>query len=134
MARWDDYPDAEPAKSGWDQYPDAEGDKRPSTWGETAIDVAKTAPSALARGVAALPGLPGNLQSLVRSGIDYVLPPSEKQLAARAEAPNLLPTGRAIEQSVIEPVTGPLYEPQTRTGKFVGAGVEAIPSMALGGP
>lgn len=110
------------------------------------VDAAKNAPSALARGVAAVAGLPGDVSHGMRWGTDKV-----RQLLGGNADPQYVETGRPAGmpdtpfkdlvpqpptsedvRSGIESVTGiGGYRPQTRLGKYSGAALEFAPG-ALG--
>lgn len=110
-------------------------------------DVAKTVPSALARGAAGVAGIPG----LVSSGADWLFSKvtgtsPEEMTAARERAKTgqretfgfNLPRADEVLMperitGAIENVTGPLYKPQTNTGRYVGAVAEMAPGMVMGG-
>ena len=110
---WEDYADplAAPAAPAALAAPDA----TPAVGqGE---DLIKGMAGGLGRGISGAIGLPGTVQGLVRGGLDYLLPPSQKQLDVRKQAPNLLPSAPTV-QSAIEDKTGKLYEPQTPLGQY----------------
>lgn len=110
-------------------------------------DVAKTIPSALARGTAGVVGIPGMLSSVpdwLFSKIDGISP--EEMQRRRAEiAENQRKTlGFSIPRAedvltpekvtgAIEGVTGPLYKPQTTPGRYIGAVAEMAPGVVMGG-
>lgn len=107
-----------------------------------AQDVARNAPSAIARGVAGLMGLPGD----VSRGMRWLNDKAMQKFMGREADPQYVETGRpkglpesTVPQIVpdfptsgdvvggIESVTGPLYKPQTRAGKYSGAVLEFLP-------
>lgn len=92
----------------------------------TAVDVARSIPGGLAKGVSAIAGLPGDLQSAVNTGTDYVL---EKAGLVKPGAPppssTNTPTSGAIESAISEPFGG-FYQPQTQAGKYA----ETVSSFA----
>jgi hypothetical protein len=96
-------------------------------------DVIKGTGGGLARGLTGLAGLPGTAQDLVRGGIDYFLPPSQKQLEARQQAPNLLPSQPAVQAAVEKNVTGKFYEPQTLPGQYASTIAEFAPGALVPG-
>jgi hypothetical protein len=111
-----------------------------------AEDVAKSIPSGLAKGAAGLVGLPGDIQSLMSLGLDWVEKTARqegdtefaKRIAERkarlaaSPPPNLLPTSQTA-RGAVESVTGKLYEPQTLPGKFTGKISEFVPGAIAGG-
>jgi hypothetical protein len=156
---WDSFPSAAPTESGNPRIritPASEAD-RGSSWdsfpSEKPTDyagVAKQAGVGIAKGAAGLAGLPGDLQQLAQTGVDYVkskLPddfhwpePSEagKKYAEKYGSSGDLgpsfpmPTSADI-QGAIEKVTGPWRKPQTQTEADAETGGEFIPA-ALAGP
>jgi hypothetical protein len=97
-----------------------------------AMDVLKSAASGVGSFATGMAGLPGAAQAGVRAGMDYLFPPSEKQMEARNAAPNLLPTPGQV-QSTVEGVTGPFYKPQSTLGEYTKTGAEFMSGAALGG-
>lgn len=107
-------------------------------------DMAKTAPSALVRGVTGLVGLPGTIRELGEAGARKALSwigekagvtPEQATGAfdeAMAKKPRVMPTPDEINQGV-GAITGPLYEPKTRPGRYANTAIEMAPG-ALGGP
>lgn len=105
-------------------------------------DAAKNAPSALARGVAGVIGLPGDIGRGMRWASDKARQamlgvPSDREYvetgrpraAKESGVPQLvpdLPESRDVTRQ-IEKVTGPLYEPKTRLGKYTGTVLEFVP-------
>jgi hypothetical protein len=101
-------------------------------------DIAKSIPSGLAKGAAGLVGLPGDVQSAISAGLDWLEKTARqegdddfaKRVAERkakiGNVPSLLP-GSAAVKGAVEQVTGPLYEPQTTPGKFTGKVAEFVP-------
>ncbi|MBS1725024.1 MAG: hypothetical protein JSS66_18955 [Armatimonadetes bacterium] len=114
---------------------------------DAAVDVAKAVPAGLARGAAAVVGLPGFLSDLVDKGYrnapalwggETISPERAAQIHAARGFPAIGPgavltvlTPKNV-QGAIEGVTGPLYEPQTTAGKFAGTAAEFIPGALLG--
>jgi hypothetical protein len=96
------------------------------SWGDTAVDAAKSLGSGVLRGAAGLVGLPGTLQDLASSGLSWAtgMEPTQGSYLS----------GSAI-QGYISGATGgaPEYEPQTTTGKYSGSVGEFIPGAAIGG-
>jgi hypothetical protein len=132
---WDDdahgvaWDDAAPAKPG------------------VAEDIAKTAPSALAKGAIGVATAPIDMPKMSEMGVSYLL-------AKGAEKLGFLPKGKTAEdfvrsaqetfgspnlastkvQEAIESKTGKFYEPQTTPGKYVGTTLEMAPAVMTGGP
>lgn len=93
-----------------------------------AEDVAKAVPSAAVRGVTNLAGMPADLWEMLSGGIasaagQFMSPEGAAQLKDIAKPELSLPTSQRIRET-IKPVTGELYQPQTRAGKIVGGTVE----------
>ena len=107
---WEDYADPLAAPAA----PAAPGAAPAVGQGE---DLLKGMAGGVGRGISGAIGLPGTVQGLVRGGLDYLLPPSQKQLDVRKQAPNLLPSGQTV-QSAIEDKTGKFYDPQTPLGQY----------------
>ena len=102
-----------------------------------AADVTKSAGTGLLKGAIGLAGLPGGIRSAMTSAGDWVgdklglkpLTPEQKSTLA-GKLP--LPTSADITAAV-KPVTGELYEPQTRAGRYAQTIGEFAPA-ALAGP
>jgi len=99
------------------------------TWGETGEDVAKTIPSGLARGVAGLAGLPADAGAALNN---YVVDPLMRKMGLDPGGKKEAGLGAENIQKGIEGVTGELYQPQTRTGKFVNSVAEMAPNAVAG--
>lgn len=98
-----------------------------------AEDIAKTVPAGLVRGVTGLVGFPGTVQGWIGKGVNEV---GEKLGFNRVNLPesSLMPSGEALTKSVEQNVTGPLYQPQTRAGRYANAVAEFAPgAVAPGG-
>jgi len=94
------------------------------------MDKFKSVLSGLGSGVTGLAGLPGLAQDAVTAGMDWVAPPNQKQLQARAAAPDLLPSP-ATTKAAAEKVTGKFYKPQSTLGEYLHTGAEFIPGSLL---
>lgn len=104
----------------------------------TAKDLAKTVPSALARGVAMIPAAVGDAGKMMRMGArkigiapdsdDYVEGTGKYALKFDALTPTSDQTIGAVEK-----VTGPLYQPKGRAAKYLNSAVEMMPG-AIAGP
>lgn len=93
-------------------------------------DVAKTIPSAAARGVTNLAGAPADLMEFITGNLakfaGKFTSPETAALLKQHAAPELpMPTSDRLRGGV-EKVTGELYKPQTRAGKFVGGVTEGV--------
>lgn len=102
---------------------------QPPHW---AMDSVKALGAGAVRGIAALPGLPGDVSQLIGEGINWA---GEKAGFARAnlsESP-LLPTSRTTVGALENNVTGPLYQAQTTPGKYAQTTGEFIAGAALPG-
>ena len=98
--------------------------------GSVMSDIARTIPAGLARGAAALVGLPGDVAEFGAKGIDMATQfvgggprPSGPPMAGFS-----LPDSGDVTRAV-EGVTGPLYKPQTTPGKYVNTVAEFAPNM-----
>ena len=113
----------------------------------TTEDVLRTTPAALARGTALAFGGTGDARELAGKGISWALQkagievsPETVQRAKNALRSNpfaalvmTAPTSEDLTEKV-ETVTGPLYQPQTRVGKYVNSALEFVPGAVIGGP
>lgn len=150
MSDWSSFPEVQSAGSGaplritvrpkgaeqgageWDQFPEV------STW----KDVGKSAAIAPVKAAIGMAGMGGDLGQLIRTGADKIagavgLPEG----LGRRVAQNLTvgplgpllngPTSQTVRDT-IEGYTGPLYEPQTRAGRYVQTGGEFATAAALG--
>lgn len=124
----------------------------PAAWGATAVDqpvtaggLAKAAGAGLVKGTTMLGGMYGDLQEIGGKVADYVKPylptieadPESEKLAAkfgsRGDVSPLPRMPRSAEiQKSIEPVTGPLHEPQNRPERYAETVAEFVPSAAMG--
>lgn len=139
--------DATAAPEAWPGAPVEAAAPAPTATPGVMEDVAKTVPSALARGTAGVVGIPG----LVSGGADWLFskvtgtsPEDMAAARARATAGQRDTFGFNVPRAddvlspekitgAIEGVTGPLYKPQTDTGRYVGAVAEMAPGALLGG-
>ena len=108
-------------------------EKAAKTWGDTALDVAKSTGVGLGQGILGLGTLPGNVEQLARMGIDkgaellgYENPQTQK---SGQWFPHYGDAKRAFE----EVVTGKFYEPQTVPGEYARTVGEFAP-MTMAGP
>ena len=153
------YWPAVPAPSGTNEQPPAHGfyfsplprtpPAAPSGASvSTTEDVLRTAPAALARGTALAFGGTGDARELAGKGISWALQKAGIEISPetvqRAKSAALrsnpfaalvmsAPTSEDLTEKV-ESVTGPLYQPQTRVGKYVNSALEFVPGAVTGGP
>ena len=97
----------------------------------TTEDVLKTIPAGVARGVAGIVGLPGTIEGLIGKGINAAGEAAGLKSVQPVESP-LMPSGKTVEGAV-EKVTGPLYHPRTRAGRYANTVSEFAPGALLGG-
>lgn len=118
----------------------------PSSIYDQAADIAKGFGGGLIRGTAGTVGLvTDTIPNLLNQGIDYVeekirgeTPDQTEKRVAERRANVMFPgVADAIStkgiQSGIEQVTGPVYVPHTRAGKFASTAGEFVPGALLGG-
>jgi hypothetical protein len=108
------------------------------SWKDTAIDVAKSAGSGLVKGAISLAGMPADLKRNADWALDkYVTNPLLRATGQPELPPMESPVMKAMGSDSIrqgvESVTGPLHEPETKTGKYVETAAEFVPT-ALSGP
>lgn len=118
----DPFADAGPSLTPVDHDPFAPA----PTWADSAKDAAQTALPSLARGAAALAGLPGDAASALNMGIDKA---TSALGASPPPLPDVLPTTKNI--SDVTGVSG-LHQPTTGTGKVVNAIGEMAPAALMG--
>lgn len=98
----------------------------------TTEDVLKTIPSGVARGVSGMVGLPGTVEGWIGQGINALGEAAGFKPVQPVETPTM-PSGKTVEGAV-EKVTGPLYHPQTRAGRYANTVSEFAPAaLAPGG-
>lgn len=139
MAGWKSAPLVEQPENGWESAPlvgeTPPTPQQPNTW----ADVAKSIPSGLARGVAGLAGLPGDVSRLADAGLNkafsYVMPETMARANEAKETYGKISPANTSADNVrrIESVTGPLYKPQTTAGKYANTISEFVPGAAIGG-
>lgn len=118
------YSPQQETRNEWDAFPAVETPKGVGI----AEDSLRTVGPALARGVSAIVGLPGDLQKLAGFLNDKLPPSMRLSRDPSMQLPGQEEVIRAVEQNV----TGPLYKPQTRVGKFVNSAVEFVPGAVAG--
>jgi hypothetical protein len=94
-----------------------------------AVDVGKSAVSGLASGTASLVGLPGDLTDLATRGIDAAFDTRTNEAFGKAAGDYA--GGRAL-RGYLEDAVGPLYQPQTRIGRYAQTIGDLAP-LAVGG-
>jgi hypothetical protein len=117
---------------------------RELSMGETAMDVAKSGAVGVAEGTIGLAGLPGDLRTLAKRGVEYI---AGEDAANRFEkSPGQMMAGpggalmRLIERAPtsqqikapIEEVTGEFYEPKTTAGEYAKTTGEFAPAVLAG--
>lgn len=95
-----------------------------------ATDAVKGIPADLVNAATGMAGIPGDIMSLTRRGLDKILPlPAGVQEQGGIPHP---PTSGALTNAA-EGVTGPLYESQLAPGRALGGAIGLAPAV-LGGP
>lgn len=101
------------------------------SFGDTALDVAKSGGVGLAQGVIGLATLPGNLEYLGRLGIDKAATTLGFEDPKTSEN-TVLPTFGDAKGAIENNLTGKFYEPQTTAGEYARTIGEFAPMAALG--
>lgn len=119
---------------------DGKGDRERS-WGETALDAAKSFGTGIEQGAIGLAGMPADIGGMLGDaagyGMDWLTGASPEQIAAnRAKAHGMSgalapPTSAGLTQAV-ESVQGPMYQPETTVGKYANAVGQFVPGAAAG--
>lgn len=140
--------------------PEAEGDTEPSRLGQFAApmmaqppesgpglfddipaagfnvstleDVVKSAGAGLVKGGIGMAALPGTVEQLGRTGINYVgqkLTGNPETVGAQAVVPGYQQIKGAVENNI----TGPLYNPKTTAGEYASTIAEFAPGMLIPG-
>lgn len=110
------------------------------TPGEQGADALKTIVPGLARGVAAVPGFPGDVERAGRGAYDWATGGGSTYPAmtpnASGKVPGapsyLFPSSGDIVGGIERDVTGPWYQPKTPLGKYTNTLAEFAPTGALG--
>ena len=113
------------------------------SYGETAMDVAKSLGTGAVRGVIGLAGMPADigrgLASLAIQGGGYLVGADQEKLAADVERAQSIMSNRSLAAPTsaeltqrLEQVTGPLYTPRTTAGEYARTVGEFIPAAAAG--
>lgn len=115
---------AQPQESGPGLFDDIPAVQDVSTLG----DVVKSAGAGLVKGGIGLAALPGTVEQLGRTGINYV---GQKIIGIpETVAPQaVVPGYQQIKGAVEENITGPLYNPKTTAGEYAGTIAEFAPGM-----
>lgn len=102
------------------------------------VDAIRSVPGGLAKGAAAIAGLPGDIQDLQTKGMGGILklfgadPATVDKTNALMSEHQTLPTSGAINQNISQPFGG-YYEPKTTAGKFTDTIGQFAPAMAAPG-
>lgn len=115
---------AQPQESGPGLFDDIPPAQDVSTLG----DVVKSAGAGLVKGGIGLAALPGTVEQLGRTGINYVgqkITGNPETVAPQAVVPGY----QQIKGAVEENITGPLYNPKTTAGEYAGTIAEFAPGM-----
>jgi len=115
---------AQPPESGPGLFDDIPPAQDVSTLG----DVVKSAGAGLVKGGIGLAALPGTVEQLGRTGINYV---GQKIIGIpETVAPQaVVPGYQQIKGAIEENITGPLYNPKTTAGEYAGTIAEFAPGM-----
>lgn len=106
------------------------------------LDILKSFGSGVARGAAAVAGLPGDVNNLIGTGIGAardrligdVTPEQRASVTAMREGGNIFPTSESIMSKASTATGMTLPEPETTAGKYARTVGEFVPAMAFGGP
>ena len=121
---------------------DAKG-KKPATWGETAVDVAKATPTGILKGILGVGSLPGNIEMLGRMGLDWgaeklgygdpgFSQPKPKDDPYYAGRPTFMPAYPDYKADLEQRLGTKLYEPTTTAGKYAQTAGEFAPGGFMG--
>lgn len=108
-------------------------------WGDTAVDVLKSAGAGLARGTAGLAGLPGTLGDLVDQGGEFLMRQAGFPTRSEAMTAQGLDAGNPLSAQSLQDAMSILsggatdYQGQTTAGKYAGTVAEFIPGAAAFG-
>ena len=138
-------PQSRPRAGGLPSNARAPAPKPDPSWWDYAKDVAKSAPTALATGVAAIPGTLGDVEGLAARGgiwlgrkLGLGSTPEQRAnvdagLSNGSLRYNSYP-GTADYMKQVERATGPLYQPKYAPAKRASAVLSAIPSAVVAAP
>ena len=111
----------------------------PSGFMGTVEDMARSIPGGLAKGVAGIAGLPGDVNSLLSAGGDKVLqmlgesPENlQKMQNIRQNIPLAAPTSGAINDAISKPFGG-YYDPKTTAGQYTQTAASFAPNALMPG-
>lgn len=97
----------------------------------TLVDVARSIPGGLAKGVAGLVGIPGDIKAAADAGTQAVLQGiglgKQQGEAGTVQAPQILPTSQQVADTVAAPFGG-FYQPQTTAGEYAQTAAEFAPA------
>jgi len=155
---WDRYADqpiappeaaAQPEKSLGEMLENDAGVKMAKAAWPYVEDTAKTVLPSLAKGAAGVIGMPGLMRDMVNSGTDWIVDKAisgaegtgligketaelirSRAQQAEGDKFDYLPRPKDVLKP-IENVAGPLHDPKTLLGKFVGTATEFVPSALL---
>jgi len=102
-----------PAPSETAPAPEAAAPPKPSSL----VDSLRTLPGSVAQGVAGVAGLPGDMQSLVNQGTDYLFDKATGYDGPPVPNKTAMPTSGQFNDAVSKPFGG-YYEPQTLAGEY----------------
>ena len=114
---------------------------RERSWGETGMDVAKSAGTGLAEGAVGLLTMPQDIGTWLgqkaTGAVDSLLgvSPEQTQATRAAVAQNRMPLQAPTSNEVlgaVESVTGPMYQPQTTAGQYGKTIASFVPAAASG--
>ena len=103
-----------------------------------AVDAAKAFPAGVARGVTAMAGLPGDIQTGMKAVQNWALRKAGLPETNVTQTLPFFPTAQQMPTSaetlkMAETVTGPLYKPQTRAGRYAETVGEFLPGALTPG-
>lgn len=119
-------PDEKSAVAAWKKF------NAPPDPADVVSDTTKSAGIGLAKGVIAIPGLPGDVERLGRMGIDWASRKLGNEDPGYSKN-QFLPGSKDIQHG-IEKFTGPFYEPKTPVGKYAERIGEFLPMGIAAGP
>jgi len=98
------------------------------TFGQTMADIAQSAPTKLAQGVAGMVGLPGDIAQGVKAA-QYAIDPKYQE--GSFEPWNVLPTSKNVNTTLAKALGG-YKEPTTTAGQYTGTALSFIPTAVAG--
>lgn len=132
--------DQEAPESDVDQYLSSEGvtpeqlraAPKPTGFIDTAVDMGRTIPGGVAKGINSVVGLPGDLENLLGRGVNAGLNFATGQNKEFKSAPLAPPTSETLNKVVSAP-TGGFYEPKTMAGEYTETAASFLPAAIGGG-